>query len=432
MDMGGFFMKRFGFLIFVVCMMFLAACASNDSGGQGYTEPPMLIAHGGGGIGIGIDMGRREVGEGGGEVEREVLKIGITHASHDNVGQILHYFGGGANFVSLGHEELNNLEQLREFYAIFVNCGSHVVINPRILQSYVYQGGIVYASDLAATPLAQAFPGMFTYASVSPDMTVRSAQIPHSTLASHMGVDALDVIFNMGGWNVITQISEGVTTYIQGNVPGHGVSPLAISFEYGEGAVFFTSFHNNAQATNHMINFIEYLIFRIKFIEADRTMQYLAQAHGFDYSGQMFGFFADANTSFRAWDVGITASAPLADAFEMAMALEADGEAGFGSGTGIFRYTFAENMDFLLMVDAAGQDFTLVLNDPRGNIFHASHNGEVYVVQGNPSPMPNFETIAGLGIRVSGGASGQWSFAVIADDAHDDATFAIGIATTTR
>ncbi|MCL2753689.1 MAG: hypothetical protein FWE44_06035, partial [Defluviitaleaceae bacterium] len=247
-------------------------------------------------------------------------------------------------------------------------------------------------------------------------------------LASHMGVGGMDIEFNMGGWNVVTQMSSGVTTYIQGYIPNHGISPLAISFTYGEGTVFFTSFHNNAQATDAMINFIEYLVFRIKFIEADRTLQYLAQSHGFDYSGAVFGFFTDA-TARTADAATMSPNTSFETDFSTESAALSSSDFVGGGFNGGFRYNFAQGVDFLLMVDSGGQDFTLVLHDPDGNIFHITQNGEVYIVKGNPSPVPAFEAIGGLGIRISGGLGGYWTFYVMSENVDETASFAIGIAT---
>jgi len=357
---------------------------------------------------------------------QDTIKIGVTHPSHDNVGQILNFFGNGVDFYALECDDLGNLERLSEFYAIFINCGSHDSVNSRVLRSYVTQGGIVYASDLAGRPLTSAFPDMFEYTVVDPSLTVRNADIPHSSLASHMGIEQLDVIFNMGGWYVITELSEDATAYIEGYVPGHGTAPLAISFEYGEGTVFFTSFHNNAQATSYMIDFIEYLIFRIKFIEADRTQSLRAASEEFEFQGQVFGFFARS-------------SAPVGDAFaaeaeaaEMPMAMEADSSQAVQQQT--FQYNFVEGENFMLMVEAHGENFTLRLRDPLGNVHYISEHGDLISRElTSSSPRVSqliFENIEGeYGVRVRNAIGGEWSFTIVAEDANSDAVFAVGIAT---
>jgi len=369
-----------------------------------------------------VDVHRVEEG-------RERLQIGITHAHFDDVGQILRFFGGGIDLHVLSANDFNNIDRLNQFYAVFINCGGDGHVNPRILQTYVAQGGVVYASDLASGTLISAFSDVFEAASVDSPMTVRAAGIPHVSLAAHMGTDQLDVVFNMAGWHVLTDLHEDATIYIEGYVPNHGTSPLAMSFTHGEGTVFYTSFHNNAQATGDMINFIEYLVFRIKFIEADRAMTIMAEREGFASQGQVFGFFAGSPVA--------QAMSPVSD--EMALGLfdaespsiQASTPPAAAPVPQTFQFTFAQNENFMLMVEAGGQNFTMRLYDPLGNIFYISQDGGLISQEATAQStmMPVFEGIDGHGVRVSNVVGGEWRFTIIAEDAAADAVFAVGIAT---
>ena len=356
-------------------------------------------------------------------IRAQSIKIGVTHPGNDNVGQILNFFGSGVDFYELTHADLRSPERLNEFFAIFINCGSHDA-QPRVLRTYVEQGGIVYASDHAGGPLTVAFPDVFQYEVVVPSLTVRSANIPHASLASHMDIDNLDVIFNLGSWYVISELSEDATVYIEGYVPSHGHVPLAVSFEYGDGTVFFTSFHNNAQATSHMIDFIEYLVFRIKFIEADRTQSLRAASEGFEFQGQVFGFFA--RSSAPAGNIVIAD----AEAAPAAMAAERSQDAFQQT----FQYNFLEGEGFMLMVEAGGESFILRLRDPLGNIYYISEHGKLIsreLVSSGPTALQHvFESIEDeYGVKVRNTIGGEWRFTIIADDAPADAVFAVGIAT---
>jgi len=375
----------------------------------------------------------------------ESIKIGVTHASNDNVGQILNFFGRGVDFHLVTAADFTDADRLSEFFAIFINCGSHYDVVPRVLRTYVEQGGIVYVSDLAAAPLVSAFPNIFEYTVVSPSLTVRNANIPHGSLASHMGISELDVIFNMGGWYVITELSRDATVYIEGYVPNHGISPLAISFTYGDGTVFYTSFHNNAQATSHMIDFIEYLVFRIKFIEADRSQSLRAADDGFEFHGQVFGFIGRSSMPAGAPAVGGGSAAnssgmfSLFDSSDSAPAAAEDAEfpssAPPASVQQSFNYRFSNGQNFMLMVEAHGEDFTIKLTDPLGNTYNVSMHGELIsrsLVAGEPNPSPNFSTIQDMfGVRVTNVLGGEWNFEIIAENAAADTVFAIGIATQT-
>ena len=331
------------------------------------------------------------------------IRIGVTDAAHDNVGQILRYFGTGVDFYRLSAAAFNDTQILNSFYAIFINCGSQDVVNSRNLTQFVYQGGVVYASDHASRPVIAAFPGVFSFSTVDREVTVRNAEIVHSTLAAHMGMTNLDVVFNMSSWHAVSTLDENATVYIRGNVPGRGTIPLAFSFNYGRGTVFYTSFHNNAQATMEMIDFIEYLVFRIKLIEVDREMAERAAREGFHYRGQMFGILSE----------------------------EGDYES--------FLYTFDDD-EFMLMFDG---DFDITLTDPLGNEFRVRQRGDSISFEptapGAAAPPTEmaFEAMEGGGVRVQGGEQGEWGIAVAAapspaapgDAALEPAIFALGIAT---
>jgi len=334
------------------------------------------------------------------------IRIGVTTPGADDVGQILRHFGAGVDFYLISHADLNDIDRLSQFYAIFINCGGHGHVNSRVLNSFVYQGGIVYASDHAGGPLTQTFPNMFSYTSENGSQLVRRAEITHSTLAAHMGMAYMDVNFDLGGWYAITELNPNTTVYIQGNVATHGMIPLAFSFDYGYGTVFYTSFHNSAQATMEMIGFIEYLVFRIKHVEADREMAARAEQQGLDYRGQVFGRIQPGATSDT------------------------------------FRYNF-EGDDFMLMLDETRTNFSITLTDPHGNVFRTNSRGEITSVTpsatpGAPAPSVNMalEAMDGGGLRITGGDAGEWGFAITVDDCEyvdgEPAEFAIGVATTPR
>jgi len=317
--------------------------------------------------------------------ESSTIRIGVTRAHFDDVGSILRYFGNGVDFYILAAPDFRNVDTISGLYAIFINCGTQGVVDPEILRDFVYAGGVVYASDHASSLLIDAFPGIL-YHSSGTRQTV-PARIVHSTLASHMGMGELDIIFDLGGWRPITQLTDDATIYIVGDVARLGRLPLAFSFDYGRGTVFYTSFHNSAQATGEMINFIEYLVFRIQNIEGDRDMAARAAREGFVYGGAVFGML------------------------------------GAGETSDIFYYDFDGESDFMLMLGGGAEYFALQLIDPDGNVFD----------------MDEFDADE-YGIRLRAPAPGQWGFAVTALDngggngaggtmAPAPQTFQVGIAT---
>ncbi|MCL2014865.1 MAG: S-layer homology domain-containing protein [Defluviitaleaceae bacterium] len=334
-----------------------------------------------------------------------VIRVGVTTPSNDDVAQIIRNIDATIVIDVLNQSAFNNLATLSQYHAIFINCGSHGAVNTSVLRSYVEQGGIVYASDLAAATIAQAFPGQFSYATNTGTQTITS-QIVHTSLASHMGITSLSITFNMGNWAVITSLTENATVYIRGNVTGHGDSPIAFSLDHGNGRVFFTSFHNHVQATSDMVNFIEYLIFRIRHIEAERNLIRLADEAGYVFDGMMFGTL-NANET----------SPP-------------------------FFYTPQAN-DFMLLFDYAMGNFTILLADPTGTVFSNEDIGILTEVDISPEDMQLafygfpvefitsemvVESLGQSGFRILNPLEGQWSFSLISHNPEPDIMFAVGLA----
>jgi len=366
----------------------------------------------------------------------QTIKIGVTAPRHDNVGQILSHFGAGVDFYSLSRANTESLESLSKFYAVFINCGSHGHIDPRVLSSFVYQGGIVYASDHAGRVLQAAFPDVVEFAT-SPAQVVSKANVVHSTLASHMRASYLRVVFDLGGWYAITSLDDKATVYIEGNIRGdirrRGIIPLAMSFNYGQGTVFYTSFHNSAQATSHMINFIEYLIFRIKNVEVDRNLQYIARREGFVYRGAVFespvaayiraGLHAASSGGI---DIGISRGLASLAPFPADIGAAAS-EAVYTPES--FRYTFGGE-DFMLMFGAGSEFYYVILTDPYGNTFSINNYGEIIsniTDQGAIQPSITLEASDGYRVLVSGVSPGEWGFSAMPRSG-DHSTFMIGIA----
>jgi hypothetical protein len=216
----------------------------------------------------------------------------------------------------------------------------------------------------------------------------------------------MNVIFDAGGWAVINNLSPEATVYLRGNVSGHGERPLAFSFDYGRGRVFFTSFHNTAQATSDMVNFIEYLVFRIHHREAELRLAELADFAGYVFDGFVFGILDQGEVS-----------AP-------------------------FYYTPQAN-DFMLLFDPEMGYFTIYLFDPHGNMFSTQDVGILteldisledlhLAFEGFPIELITREMVVeGLGrqgFRVLNPIEGEWSFQVRSENPEPDLMFAVGLA----
>ncbi|MCL2363867.1 MAG: hypothetical protein FWC71_04300 [Defluviitaleaceae bacterium] len=377
--------------------------------------------------------------------------IGVTRGATDNVGQILRVFSRGAEIRVL--DRVNSATQLTYFNGIFINCGSHHEINARVLREYVYGGGVVYASDHAGAVIKAAFPGLFDYGVVSESLTVRNAGVVHGGLAAHMGLVYFDIIFDLGSWYIITQLPDDATIYIEGYIPRRGVTPLAISFNYGEGTVFFTSFHNSAQASGSMIDFIGYLVFRTLFVEAEEDMRRIAEEYGFSHESSVFGFFMQQRQytelgDFAGYEIAAgqlrsgvfgeaVMNAPAASDSDMISMEASEGfDSVFNQSAGStqppieqehFIHTSNPGESFMLMIDTSLTHFIIEMKCPAGRYFYLNARGELLI---NVPNAPEFEPVTNRhGVIVRNAAEGDWGFRII--DLGEDGegnTVAIGIA----
>jgi hypothetical protein len=80
--------------------------------------------------------------------------------------------------------------------------------------------------------------------------TVHNAFIYDPNLINLLGKDTMDIIYDLGGWEVISVVDPPFSTIIEGfTFPGIG--PLAVSCDLNGtsvgGKIFYTTFHNHPQ-----------------------------------------------------------------------------------------------------------------------------------------------------------------------------------------
>ena len=244
--------------------------------------------------------------------ENDSISIAVTPRAHDNIGSILTSMGIPFQVIQLA--QLRDINVLRGFDAVFINCASGIATHAQqsapAIRQFVSEGGVVYASDLSAPFLSQAFPGLISFMSNSPSGNVL-ANVTHPSLAAHLGRNQLNVQLPGGGL-IINQITPMATIYLERAVAplafgynenylynenthnehehhddcydchnfdieeyAHllgwvddagfapvfaGGSPMSASFGYGEGRAYFTAFHHTGGMTADMVLFLEYLI----------------------------------------------------------------------------------------------------------------------------------------------------------------------------
>jgi len=223
--------------------------------------------------------------------EQPPPRMAVTPAEYDNMGSLLKKLGGEYKYDDLRLEQLLSSEALSEVEILFLTCGTvpeewlgelvskgarantevrhyKPEMKERVdktLRDFVTQGGILYASDWRFSLVASAFPEFVDHAATAvSDQQEVVAEVTDGGLQEILGKE-VELHFDQPGWNSAAFRGEDVTTYLHGNFlsrEGKEVSaPLLVKFTVGEGAVIFTSFHNEKQNSETEIELLRYLVF---------------------------------------------------------------------------------------------------------------------------------------------------------------------------
>jgi hypothetical protein len=291
-----------------VAGMFMTSYMVNVQDGQTTTIPPDQLC-------LNTTPRIAVVTGSGDHIETLLTNLGITPT----------IFDGTTNWATAGSTFLANLNQMKMYDLIFIDCGaaktrvtdmmtgnmvtaidlgsnaSTIVQN---LQQYVMGGGSIYASDWAVAFLAMAFPQqvqphLMGGGSVAMPMVTNNldgyapqtinAMVTDMPLATALQKQTVSITFpDQSGarsyhWGLLDMPSQarilvqgpastcamGAMTCDHNSMPGPSQNaPLAIGFKLTPmdqrgGNVYYTSFHNIAQTGNDVANVLKYIIFHL-------------------------------------------------------------------------------------------------------------------------------------------------------------------------
>jgi hypothetical protein len=194
-------------------------------------------------------------------------KIYVTSPGWDNIGEVLSSMGV-------------MFEPFRGGYdcdLLFVNCGTGDLLDPASLQRFVHAGGCLYASDLTSGLIADAFPGMFRFGGSGLAGMV-AANVADDELRQVVG-DSTTVRFDMASWSVL-EGCQGETLVEAAQGTAYAGRPLMVEVEYGDGAVFYTSFHNRAQVSEQERVLLQLLVLKQISTSSNTTVAQASQSLG--------------------------------------------------------------------------------------------------------------------------------------------------------
>ena len=212
--------------------------------------------------------------------------IAVVTGSFDHIEDVLDVlaleydtYNGRAGTAYL--DLLRDPDRLASYDIVFLNCGmgdqwrNHQAEINANLQTYVRNGGSVYASDWAYYLVESTWPATndfhgndsrFGAAAVG-----RAGQVQATVLDPAM-VELLDrsqanLRFDLGMWVAMVDAGPQAEVLIEGTYrwdelgqSGAQTGPLATRVREGDGTVVFTSFHNENQATADMAKLLQEII----------------------------------------------------------------------------------------------------------------------------------------------------------------------------
>jgi hypothetical protein len=239
------------------------------------------------------------------------LKLGVTPSGEfqnafskkpdkwDDMGKLLDELGEGYkhDVLQIG-DMINNPQALKEYDVIFLTCnnGSEEELKD-VLQKYVTEGGILYASDWRFATVAAAFPELVESKFIGQGAKQElEADIVDPALSEALKTKKIHLKFDLGEWRAAAFGGPRVKTLMQGTyqkekgrdqVVGGGVAtgPLMVKFQVGKGTVIFTSFHNEKQNSEIEKKLLQYLVFSLVTAGIDAAVNSSLDQGGFTPRG---------------------------------------------------------------------------------------------------------------------------------------------------
>jgi hypothetical protein len=125
--------------------------------------------------------------------------------------------------------------------------------------------------------LTSAFPGKFLFGG-SGQVGLVAAKVLDEELRQVVG-ESTTIHFDMPSWSVL-QECQGETLVEAAKGTAYAGRPLMVEVEYGDGAVFYTSFHNRAQVSEQERVLLQLLVLKQISTSSNTTVAQAGQSLG--------------------------------------------------------------------------------------------------------------------------------------------------------
>ena len=217
--------------------------------------------------------------------DQEKTKIAVTPSGYDDIGAVLDSMGEGFAYDDITSDDLCELELLSRYAVVFINCSeecqgyAHEARGS--LQRFVQRGGALYVSDWAGAYISEAFPEYITFSDEGGEKGTSVAEVTDPGLWEILG-PSLELHFDLPGWKAIRHTNQNTRVYLRGSYvledgDRQENKPLLVSFDYGQGHVIYTAFHNEPQLSEKERQLLRFLVLKPVTVKvAKATVKLLA------------------------------------------------------------------------------------------------------------------------------------------------------------
>ncbi len=196
---------------------------------------------------------------------RRKLNIAVTSSGCDDIGSIL-------SSMEIPYKSFSSVKFNCDI--LFINCLTSDSPSPTALRSFVEKGGILYASCYADDLMKKAFPGIFV-TDHSGKVHDEEVTVEDEELCGVVG-PRIGIRFNTI-WAKLYS-AKGSTCLLRSTQDRR--LPVMVRLNYGKGTIFFTCFHNHAQASQKEQALLQLLI--LKQLGQGQTLSETGAEYGID------------------------------------------------------------------------------------------------------------------------------------------------------
>ncbi len=197
------------------------------------------------------------------QFKKKPLRICVSSPCYDDIGKIL-------DSLKIGYNAFNSNQY--DCDVLFLNCGTSDQINTSQLEQFVRNGGCLYASDQVDTIITKAFPNLFTFAGWIGETMTMAVDVVDKELKEFSG-PKLNITFDLGAWALLNSAKGDVLLRSsQTNSSKYANKPVMVKVKYGKGLIFYTSFHNHAQASEKEKALLQLLLLRQLGANSDQSI----------------------------------------------------------------------------------------------------------------------------------------------------------------